>query len=98
MALNAGQNSATNFSRVTRLRRVLRIELTGNTPTTHRLAVSVNERAKEGWVDEVFGKRMLVTTHEDQTIADVVAAYRSRSDAEFGFRQFNGPRLVWFSP
>ncbi len=35
---------------------------------------------------ELFGKRLLVTDREDQTIAEVVAAYRSHNDAGQGFR------------
>src|SRR4029453_13197984 len=31
-------------------------------------------------------------------IADVVAAYRSQSEAEFGFRQLKDPHMVSFSP
>jgi len=31
-------------------------------------------------------------------VPDVVAAYRSQSDAEFGFRQLKDPRVVSFSP
>ena len=80
------------------LRRVLVCELTGNTPATHRLTVTINETAQQELEDEVFGKRVLVTTHEHWPIADVVEAYRSQSDAEFGFRQLKDPHVVSFSP
>lgn len=79
-------------------RRVLTWRLDGNTPATHRLTVSVDEQAKTDLEDEVFGKRILVTTHDDWPVAEVVAAYRSQSDAEFGFRQLKDPRVVSFSP
>lgn len=46
----------------------------------------------------MFGKRILLTTRQDWTIADVVAGYRSQSDAEFSFRQLKDPHLVSFSP
>ena len=78
------------------LRRVLGCEVTG-TPG-HRIAVAINETAKRELKDEVFGKQILVTTHEDWPIAEVVEAYRSQSDAEFGFRQLKGPHMVSFSP
>ncbi|MET7421547.1 hypothetical protein [Dactylosporangium sp. NPDC005555] len=47
---------------------------------------------------ELFGKRILVTNRDSWPIADVVAAYRSQSDAEFGFRQLKDPAVVSFSP
>lgn len=92
---------STHIASITRdswLRRVLVCELTGNSPATHTLTVTVNETAKEELEDEVFGKRVLVTTQEHWPIADVVAAYRSQSDAEFGFRQLKDPHVVSFSP
>jgi transposase len=46
----------------------------------------------------VFGKRILVTNRDDWPVADVVAAYRSQSDAEFSFRQLKDPQVVSFSP
>ncbi len=87
-----------SITKDTWLRRVLNTELTGDSPATHRLTVTVNETAKDELEDEVFGKRILVTTHDDWPIADVVAAYRSQSDAEFGFRQLKDPHVVSFSP
>lgn len=80
------------------LRRVLEVTITGGTPATHRLTVTVNETAQTELEDEVFGKRVLVTSHQDWPIAEVVAAYRSQSDAEFGFRQLKDPHVVSFSP
>ena len=80
------------------LRRVLDCELTGNTPAEHRLTVTVNETAREALEAEVFGKRILVTTHDAWPVVDVVAAYRSQSDAEFSFRQLKDPHVVSFSP
>ena len=47
---------------------------------------------------EVFGKRVLITGRDDWPIAEVVAAYRSQSEAEFAFRQLKDPHLVSFSP
>lgn len=80
------------------LARVLDCEVTGTTPATHRLSVGINEKARTELEDEVFGKRILVTTHEDWPIGEVVEAYRSQSDAEFGFRQLKDPHVVSFSP
>ena len=41
---------------------------------------------------------MLITDHDDWPAAEVIAAYRSQSEAEFGFRQLKDPRVVSFSP
>jgi len=46
----------------------------------------------------VFGKRVLVTDRDDWPVTEVVAGYRSQSEAEFGFRQLKDPHLVSFSP
>ena len=80
------------------LGRVLKCELTGSTPATHRLTVTIDESARDALEMEVFGKRILVTTHDGWPVADVVAAYRSQSDAEFSFRQLKDPHVVSFSP
>jgi transposase len=78
--------------------RVLRVELTGDTPPEHRLTFHVDEQARTALEDEVFGKRVLITGREDWAISEVVAAYRSQSEAEFGFRQLKDPHVVSFSP
>ena len=80
------------------LPRVLRTELTGATPAEHRLSITVDEQARQALEDEVFGKRILVTIQDHWPVAEVIAAYRSQSDAEFGFRQLKDPRVVSFSP
>ena len=46
----------------------------------------------------MFGKRVLITDRDDWPVADVVAGYRSQSEAEFGFRQLKDPHVVSFSP
>ncbi len=80
------------------LRRVVHCELTGSTPAEHRLTVTVDTQAQDALEAEVFGKRILLTPREDWTIAEVVAGYRSQSDAEFSFRQLKDPHVVSFSP
>jgi len=80
------------------LRRVLDCQLTGTTPARHRLTVTVNTAARAALEAEVFGKRILITNRQDWPVADVVAAYRSQSDAEFSFRQLKDPHVVSFSP
>ena len=41
---------------------------------------------------------MLITDRDDWPLAEVVAGYRSQSEAEFGFRQLKDPHVVSFSP
>jgi transposase len=80
------------------VKRILTWNLTGDTPAELNLTWSIDEHARAALEDEVFGKRILVTNHDDWPITDVVAAYRSQSDAEFGFRQLKDPHAVSFSP
>ena len=80
------------------VRRVIAWQLTGDTPPEHRLTWRIDHTARRDLEDEVFGKRVLITGREDWPIAEVVAAYRSQSEAEFAFRQLKDPHLVSFSP
>ena len=63
-----------------------------------RLTWQIDKRARARLETEVFGKRILVTDRDAWPVADVVAAYRSQSDAEFSFRQLEDPHVVSFSP
>jgi transposase len=80
------------------VRRVVHVDLTGTNPPTHRLTWTIDEQARTDLEDEVFGKRVLITAREDWPVTEVVAAYRSQSEAEFGFRQMKDPHVVSFSP
>ena len=76
-------------------------DLTGDTPAEHRLTWTINATKREALETRVFGKRILITDHDDPTawpVADVVAGYRSQSEIEFGFRQLKDPHQVAFSP
>jgi transposase len=91
----------TQIARITRPRwldRVLTVTLTGDKPSELRLAYTVDTRARKALETELFGKRLLVTDRDDWPVAEVVAGYRSQSDAEAGFRQLKDPKLVSFSP
>ena len=48
--------------------------------------------------EEIFGKRVLFSDHEDWTIAEVVVAYRSQWRVEADLRQMKDPEVVSFSP
>jgi hypothetical protein len=80
------------------VKRVLTWQLTGDTPAEHRLTFTINDTARAELEEEVFGKRVLITSREDWPTADIVAGYRSQSEAEFGFRQLKDPHVVSFSP
>jgi hypothetical protein len=41
---------------------------------------------------------VLITDHDEWPAAEVIAGYRSQSEAEFSFRQMKDPRVVSFSP
>jgi len=74
------------------------VNLTGTNPPAHRLTWTIDEQARTDLEDEVFGKRVLITARENWPVAEVVAAYRSQSEAESGFRQMKDPHVVSFSP
>ena len=78
--------------------RVLSTELAGETPSQMRLTWHIDLAARDALENEIFGKRLLVTDHDDWTVAEVVAAYRSQNDVESGFRQLKDPHVVGFSP
>jgi transposase len=80
------------------VRRVIRWELTGDQPKDLRLTWHVDERARAALEEEIFGKHVLITSHDDWPVPEVVAGYRSQSEAEFGFRQMKDPHVVSFSP
>jgi transposase len=90
-----------NIDTITRPRwvaRVLTTELTGTTPATMRLTWHLDPAARKTLETEIFGKRLLVTDHDDWTVPEVVAGYRSQNDVESGFRQLKDPHVVGFSP
>ncbi len=80
------------------LREIVTYTLTGDTPATFQLSWTIDPAARSQLEDKIFGKRILITDHHDWTTADVIAGYRSQSDAEFGFRQMKDPHVVSFSP
>ncbi len=79
-------------------KRLIAWELTGDTPAEHRLSWHVDAAARHELETEIFGKRILITNRDQWSTAEVVAGYRSQSDAEFGFRQLKDPHVVSFSP
>ena len=80
------------------VRRVIAWHLAGDTPAEHRLTWHTDTTAQAALEAEIFGKHVLITDHDDWPVADVVAGYRSQSEAEFSFRQLKDPHIVSFSP
>jgi transposase len=80
------------------VRRVTRWELTGDQPRDLRLIWSIDPEARAGLEEEIFGKHVLITSHDDWPVPEVIAGYRSQSEAEFSFRQMKDTRVVSFSP
>ncbi|HET6189840.1 MAG TPA: IS1634 family transposase [Trebonia sp.] len=80
------------------VRRVITWQLTGDQPKDLRLSWSVDPGARAALEEEIFGKHVLITSHDDWPVAEVVAGYRSQSEAEFSFRQMKDAHVVSFSP
>jgi transposase len=80
------------------VKRIITWQLSGDTPAEHRLTFTVDEAARTALEEEIFGKRVLITSREDWPIAEVVAGYRSQSEAEFSFRQLKDRQVVSFAP
>jgi transposase len=77
---------------------IITVTLTGDDPATLRLSWRTNHHARTKLEQRLFGKRILFTNRDHWPVPEVVAAYRSQSDAEFGFRQLKDPHVVSFSP
>jgi len=79
-------------------RRVISWQLSGERPKDLRLAWQVDEAARAALEEELFGKHVLITDHENWPVPEVISGYRSQSEAEFSFRQMKDPHVVSFSP
>jgi transposase len=77
---------------------ILSTTVTGSEPAELRLRFATNTRARAKLEDTLFGKRILFTNRDDWPTSDVVAAYRSQSEVESGFRQMKDPHVVSFGP
>jgi transposase len=77
---------------------VITTTLTGGSPTEFRLTWRTDQNARKQLEDRIFGKRILFTNRATWPTVDVVAAYRSQSEVEAGFRQQKDPHVVSFGP
>jgi transposase len=80
------------------VRRVITWQLAGDQPKNLRLTWGADPGARAALEEEIFGKHVLITSHDDWPAAEVIAGYRSQSEAEFSFRQMKDTRVVSFSP
>jgi transposase len=80
------------------VRRVITWQLDGDKPKDLRLTWAIDPDARTALEEEIFGKHVLITDHDHWPVADVIAAYRSQSEAEASFRQMKDTHVVSFSP
>ncbi len=80
------------------VRHVITPTLTGDRPAELRLTWRTDTRARTRLEHRIFGKRILFTDRDTWTTAEVVAGYRSQSEAESSFRQMKDPQVVSFGP
>jgi transposase len=80
------------------LKRVISVTLHGDKPAELSLTWRSNAKAITALADEVFGKRVIFTDRDQWSVAEVVAGYRSQSEAEADFRQMKDRSVVSFSP
>jgi len=80
------------------VRRVTTWHLDGQRPCDLRLTWAIDQPARTALEAEIFGKHVLITDHDQWPAGEVIAAYRSQSEAEFSFRQLKDRHVVSFSP
>ena len=81
------------------VRRGVKWQLPGDDePKDLRLTWGIDQAARTALEEEIFGKHVLITDHDDWPVPEVIAGYRSQSEAEFSFRQMKDPHVVSFSP
>ena len=81
-----------SITRKPRVRRVTTRQLSGDQPKDLRLAWGIDPGARAALEEELFGKHVLITSHDDWPVPEVIAGYRSQSQAESSFRQLKDPR------
>ncbi len=74
--------------------------MSGESPAELRFSFNLDEQARAGLEEEIFGKRILFSDKavEAADTATIVADYRSQEAVEGDFRQMKDPSVVSFSP
>ena len=73
-------------------------QLSGEQPKDLRLSWQVDPAARAALEEELFGKHVLITDHDDWPAAEVVAGTGPSPRQSLGFRQLKDTRVVSFSP
>jgi hypothetical protein len=79
-------------------RRVITWRLAGDTPKDHRLTLHIDPGARAALEEEIFGKHVLITDHDDWPAAEVIAAYRPSPRPKPPSGKMKDPRVASFSP
>ena len=66
------------------VRRVITWQLDGDQPKDLRLTWRIDPGARAALEEEIFGKHVLITSHDDWPAAEVIAGYRSQSRSPAG--------------
>jgi hypothetical protein len=85
---------AAEVSRITRFRwgeRVLSTSFSGSLPGSDGLRWRVDTAALSRLHSEHFGKQLLVTSHDDWSVQQIITAYRAKYRVESTLRQWVGP-------
>jgi hypothetical protein len=69
------------ITRKASVRRVITWQLDGDQPRDLRLSWDIDPAARAALEEEIFGKHVLITDHDDWPAAEVIAGYRSQSEA-----------------
>ena len=80
-----------------RVSQVIDWTLTGTDPNSFKLRWTTNPTKKRRLERRIFGKRILFTDRPWPP-ADIIAAYRSQTDVEAGFRQLKDRHNIAFNP
>jgi hypothetical protein len=67
------------------VRRVAAWQLTRDQPKDLRLTWQVDPAVRAGLEEELFGKHVLITSHDDWPVPEVITGYRSQYGAESSF-------------
>lgn len=89
---------AARLARGQYLREIVRIELEPAATGGLRGRLLVDEAARERLQTEYFGLRLLTTTRDEWTTAQIIEAYRGQARAERAFRDLKDPWVGAFRP
>ncbi len=73
------------------VRRVVTWQLSGSHPGGPAAGLGIDQAARAALEEELFGKHVLISDHDDWSAAEAIAGYRSQSEAEVSFRQLKDP-------